>query len=353
MIQSILNGIPFPALVISENQTVVALNSSAITILGDHVVGRHFVTALRQPALLEQIEATAKDGNKRIATYVGRVAGRDTTHRVHITPADNQLILYFEDQSEAREIGQMRRDFVANVSHELRTPLTALLGFIETLQGPARDDPAARDRFLDIMAREAGRMTRLVDDLLTLSRVEATARIKLNKLIYISSLLERVLAEIDPVISANGATVRIDDKSAGAKVSGDDEQLRQVLANLIENAAKYGPQGGAIEISITSPSYDPSLRGVGLVVSVRDQGAGIDAHHIPRLTERFYRVDTHRSRSVGGTGLGLAIVKHIVNRHRGRLRIDSALGEGTTVQVILPVSESQRDDDQSPNDRPD
>lgn len=232
----------------------------------------------------------------------------------------------------------MRRDFVTNVSHELRTPLTALLGFVETLRGAAKDDPVARDRFLLIMEREAGRMSRLVADLLSLSRVEEDERVRPMAPVDIPAMLEAVIATLEPVIARNGVTIALNLPQETVVVPGDPGQLRQVFINLIENAIKYGGRDKTVTITLTAPAPEPSLRSDGVSVAMRDEGEGIAAHHIPRLTERFYRVDSHRSREVGGTGLGLAIVKHIVNRHRGRLRIESEPGRGSCFTVVLPVS---------------
>lgn len=243
-----------------------------------------------------------------------------------------------EDRSRDGETEQMRRDFVANVSHELRTPLTALMGFIETLRGPARNDPAARDRFLDIMEREAGRMNRLVADLLSLSRVEQDERRRPVQMIDLAGLLRGEVATLTPAASVAG--VRLELQGAGNKVMvpGDADQLVQVFHNLIENAVKYGGSGGVVSVTLARLAHEPVLRGPAWAVTVADKGEGIEPQHLPRLTERFYRVDTHRSRGKGGTGLGLAIVKHIVSRHRGRLRIESEIGQGSRFTVILPES---------------
>jgi two-component system phosphate regulon sensor histidine kinase PhoR len=229
----------------------------------------------------------------------------------------------------------MRRDFVANVSHELRTPLTALLGFIETLQGAARNDPAARERFLGIMAAEAGRMNRLVADLLHLSRVESEERIRPQDSTDIAGLIRSVAATMKSMAEAGRVTIRLVGVQSEQMVRADRDQMTQVLTNLIENAVKYGsPPGAEVLVDLRS---EMGPRGPQLRLLVQDQGEGIDEIHLPRLTERFYRVDGHRSREKGGTGLGLAIVKHIVNRHRGRLVIASEKGKGSRFEVVLPL----------------
>ena len=242
----------------------------------------------------------------------------------------------FEDITDLEQSSQIRRDFVANVSHELRTPLTALLGFIETLRGAARDDPAARERFLGIMEREAGRMNRLVRDLLHLSRVEGEERVRPTETVDVSALISMAVMALKPLADAASVRVQITGETGPIRVPADPDQLTQVFHNLIENAIKYGASGKLVNIVITRDPREESLRAPAVRIEVIDQGDGIEQVHLPRLTERFYRVDSHRSREKGGTGLGLAIVKHIVNRHRGRFRIESELGKGSVFTVILP-----------------
>jgi two-component system phosphate regulon sensor histidine kinase PhoR len=218
----------------------------------------------------------------------------------------------------------------------LRTPLTALTGFIETLQGAAKDDPAARQRFLTIMEKEAGRMNRLVRDLLSLGRVEADERLRPAERVDVSAIVRSVIQWLRPVAEAAGVSVTLTGETGPLPLLADADQMTQVFSNLIENAIKYGGGGKTVTISVMRVEREPSLRGPAVRFDVIDQGEGIDAVHIPRLTERFYRVDAHRSREQGGTGLGLAIVKHIVNRHRGRFRIESEPGVGSRFSVILP-----------------
>ncbi|MCC5974334.1 MAG: PAS domain-containing protein [Rubellimicrobium sp.] len=340
-ISAVIAAVPVPVLMIDGQERIVALNPPAQALFGIDGTGRHYITVLRQPAVLDIIEQTLRDGAFRQARYLGAEGGRDTTWRVTAAGVEadggHLMLVSFEDLTALEEAGQMRRDFVANVSHELRTPLTALLGFIETLNGAAREDSVARERFLAIMKHEAARMARLVDDLLSLSRVEAEERMRPLVPVDLPGVLEQVITSFEPL--AREAGVKLTRRIAPdlPEVPGDAGQLRQVVNNLIENAIKYGGTGGTVEIELTGPSPEPSLRGDGIRLVVTDHGDGIAAHHIPRLTERFYRIDSHRSREVGGTGLGLAIVKHIVNRHRGRLRIESEAGQGSRFSVILPV----------------
>ncbi|MFO7758551.1 MAG: ATP-binding protein [Roseovarius sp.] len=337
---SFLAGLPFAALVIGPNERIEGVNAAAREMLGHAIEGRHFLTALRQPDMLEAIEATTRDRSPRKTTYQTSDSGRDCTYKVHVSPVEtgqaHGLLVCFEDMTEREQAAQMRRDFVANVSHELRTPLTALLGFIETLQGPARHDETAIDRFLGIMQVEASRMERLVRDLLSLSRVEGEERVRPREAINLSDVLGSVVYMLRPLARESGAEL-VFEPAEDTHVPGDSDQLQQVFTNLIENAIKYGGSENRITITLDRHPKDPGLRLPAVLVRVHDRGPGIDPLHIPRLTERFYRVDTHRSRQMGGTGLGLAIVKHIVNRHRGRFRISSIPGEGSEFTVILPL----------------
>jgi two-component system phosphate regulon sensor histidine kinase PhoR len=246
------------------------------------------------------------------------------------------VLVSFQDVTHLEQAVQMRRDFVANVSHELRTPQTALMGFIETLRGPARDDPAARDRFLSIMEGEAGRMNRLVGDLLSLNRVESEERVRPKERVNLSVTLRDTLSSLRPLADDAAVKLELAAPEEAVFVVGDADQLRQVFTNLIENAIKYGGSGGRVDVVLSASDRDPAVRGPAARVQVIDKGPGIDPVHLPRLTERFYRADNHRSRELGGTGLGLAIVKHIINRHRGRLRVESELGQGAVFTVILP-----------------
>ncbi|MCH1466908.1 MAG: ATP-binding protein, partial [Rhodobacteraceae bacterium] len=263
---------------------------------------------------------------------------QDVLYKVSCAPIhENLTLLCFEDQSDREHVSQMRRDFVANVSHELKTPLTALLGFIETLNTSARADASARERFLKIMEREAQRMNRLVSDLLSLSQVEAVERMRPNEVVDVSRLLQETATTLAPVAEARGVRLHVVNADRLVKMAGDKDQLRQVFINLIENAIKYGGPNNEVSVTLSDIRYQTRLRCEGIAISVADKGPGIDALNIPRLTERFYRIDSHRSREMGGTGLGLAIVKHIVSRHRGVLKIDSAVGKGSEFKIILPI----------------
>lgn len=338
-IRSILDAVPLPAVFLGEGDRILGVNARGEALFGA-VEGRPFITMIRQPTVLDAVGGARAQRLPQTARYLAKDGTQDVIYAVHCAHVDagpaTGVLISFEDVTNQQQIGQMRRDFVANVSHELRTPLTALIGFIETLQGPAKDDSQARDRFLGIMANEAQRMNRLVRDLLSLSQVEEMERVRPDTRLDLTDLLGSVLRNLEPLAEKAEGALQSRLGEAPLYVAGDADQLRQVFGNLIENAIKYGGRPPEVQVQVTALDRDPSLREPALSIAVIDNGPGIDPVHIPRLTERFYRVDGHRSREMGGTGLGLAIVKHIVNRHRGRLRIDSALGQGSRFTVILP-----------------
>jgi two-component system phosphate regulon sensor histidine kinase PhoR len=250
--------------------------------------------------------------------------------------------LTLHDLTASKRSERLRADFVANASHELRTPLASLIGFIETLRGPAREDTAAREHFLTIMAEQSQRMARLVDDLLSLSRIEMNEHRPPTERLNLSGVLRTVADLLEQRAAARDMRIVLDLPADLPEVLGDSDELAQVFQNLFDNAIKYGRPGTPIEVSAgPSPRLlsgtRPGERPGAIAVAVRDHGDGIAREHLPRLTERFYRVDAARSRELGGTGLGLAIVKHIVNHHRGALDIDSELGEGSVFTVHLPL----------------
>ena len=262
---------------------------------------------------------------RRLAATVSRLdrPGRSAAPHALVT---------FRDLTEQDRLGQMRSDFIANASHELRTPLASLRAFVETLQGPARDDENARTRFLQLMAHQAERMTRLIDDLLSLSRVEMRVHLPPRGIVELNETAAYVCQSLEPVAEATQARLVLHRDDGAARIRGDREEIVQVLQNLIHNAIKYGRSGGTIEVQVGRDAPRGSA-GARVWVSVTDEGPGIASHHLPRLTERFYRVSAISSREKGGTGLGLAIVKHILNRHRAELRIASRVGAGSTFTV--------------------
>ncbi|MFN3671963.1 MAG: ATP-binding protein [Bosea sp. (in: a-proteobacteria)] len=308
-------------------------------------IGQPMALVMRDPDLIEAIEQVARAGGRQVIELVERVPV-ERTFRIHIAapgeprPGSRRpVLLTFEDLSEQRVTERMRVDFVANASHELRTPLASLLGFVETLQGPARNDTAARDRFLTIMREQGLRMARLVDDLLSLSRIELRAHLAPDTPVDLANICREIVDSLTLMAREREVALALRTPQAPVQVAGDRDELLRLMENLVENAIKYGRKGGEVLIEVKDGESEAS-------VSVRDDGPGIAPEHLPRLTERFYRVDTNASREAGGTGLGLAIVKHIVLRHRGRLTIESELGEGATFKAVLPRYGAQPRHDQ-------
>ncbi|TKW66117.1 MAG: two-component sensor histidine kinase [Paracoccus denitrificans] len=356
LVQQVIAALPVPVLAVDGEARIFASNDAATQLLGDQLTNRPFVTVLRQPVIVQAVDtmldpvqaeqvAHDKAGGQRNRVVIS-ARGRDLPVEVTVSALPTQYgpaaLVVIEDSSGIEEAGQLRRDFVANVSHELRTPLTAMMGFIETLRGPARDDAAARDRFLKIMEAEAARMNRLVLDLLSLSRVESEERRRPVEMLDLARLVRAVAETLSQTALARDVKITVEGGGQPVMVAGDADQLTQVFHNLVENAVKYGGSGGRVTLRLENIAHEASLRGPACAVAVIDQGEGIDEMHLPRLTERFYRVDSHRSRQKGGTGLGLAIVKHIISRHRGKLRIESSPGEGSRFTVILPAGPAPR-----------
>ncbi|WP_170606965.1 ATP-binding protein [Ruegeria arenilitoris] len=343
LIDEFIAAVPMPALMVDQTERIIAANTESKTLLGPNIQGRHFATILRQPQVIDTIENSLRSKGHTKTRHLSNDGAQDTTFEVECrymngigAVSGGAVLVVFQDVTHLEQASQMRRDFVANVSHELRTPLTALMGFIETLRGPARDDAAARERFLKIMTDEAYRMNRLVGDLLSLNRVESEERVRPTEQVDINGLLQSILNALRPLSDDASVELSLTAPEGPVMVTGDSDQLRQVFTNLVENGIKYGGSGGSVEIKLIPSERNIAIRGPAVRVQVIDKGPGIDAVHLPRLTERFYRADNHRSRQLGGTGLGLAIVKHIVNRHRGRLRVESDLGKGSVFTVILP-----------------
>jgi two-component system phosphate regulon sensor histidine kinase PhoR len=339
----ILERLPDPVIVLARDHTVSRANAAARSEFNDDLPA-----VLRHPGVRGAIDRALATNRAQTADVLLRApVSRDLLATV--VPMDppladgGQAVVVLSDRTRERVVERMRADFVANVSHELRTPLASLIGFVETLQGPAADDPPAQQRFLEIMAEQGARMNRLIDDLLSLSRIELTEHQVPSEPLDLAGLVHGMVAGFEPRLAERNVrlAMRIDDVLP--PVAGDADQMAQVLQNLLDNGLKYGRDGGILSLEVTAAPPGnrwPSRRGIVLAVS--DQGAGIPREHLPRLTERFYRVDKGRSRAVGGTGLGLAIVKHIVNRHRGQLLIESEVGKGTTVSVWLPVIQASR-----------
>ena len=321
----VLDALAEPVLVLGGPR-ILAANRAARELLGDHIIGEDARTAIRHPAAAAVLAGTS-DGEPVALAGLGSPDQRWDMRVAAI--GDGRRLVHLADRSGSHAAERMRVDFVANASHELRTPLASILGYVETLSDEAGEDPALRARFLKIVLDEARRMDRLVDDLMSLSRIEAEKFRTPAEVINLADLVDKTQAELADAHNGRGRDIILEyEPGAYVPVLGDASQLSQLLHNLIGNAMKYGRPGTPIRVSLTREKGT-----VRLVVA--DQGEGIPPEHLPRLTERFYRVDSGRSRSIGGTGLGLAIVKHIAERHRGRLEISSRLGEGTRVAVTL------------------
>jgi two-component system phosphate regulon sensor histidine kinase PhoR len=337
-LDALVRAYPEPALLLDRAGVVLAANSAAETMLGPARIGSPVSLTLRVPEVIEAVRETGISGAPRLVSFNLRVPV-ERSFDAHIIPvrfdssaaAPDLVLLVFRDLTQAMRVDQMRADFVANASHELRTPLASVTGFIDTLRGPARDDPAMREKFLNIMSEQARRMSRLIDDLLSLSRVEMNVHLLPETTVDLAPLAAHVRDSLSPLAREREVEIVLDAPSSGIKVRGERDDLIRLIENLVENALKYGASGKRVEISLRKENSDALL-------SVRDFGPGIAPEHLPRLTERFYRVNVAQSREQGGTGLGLAIVKHIVARHRARLSIESEPGQGARFSVRIPLS---------------
>ena len=343
--QAIVDGLPDPLIGVDRQRRIVRTNRAAVALLGTMGADRDLSTALRHPQLLAAIDSLLETGADRnfvgpdqtaVEIVLSGAPELDVIAHVRRLPraaADGSLaLIVLHDTTALRRAERMRADFVANASHELKTPIAGLAGFIETLRGPARDDAAARERFLGIMAEQADRMRRLVDDLLMLSRIEQQEHTRPDAAVDIGRVLAGVQDLLQLKALSRGVALELVTDPELPRAVGDYDELTIVFQNLIDNALKYAKPSTVVKVT-ARPAGEGRLS-----VAVSDEGDGIPAAHLPRLTERFYRVDTARSRQLGGTGLGLAIVKHVVSRHRGRLDIQSTPGKGSTFTVILPAT---------------
>ncbi len=336
-VEAVLNGLNVAVFMVDRDHRILFRNAASGQLFGVGLRGRKLDDFISSKKCLKAVNRVLTgEAEVRVDIKLQLVVPTSfsvTVVRMNpdVPQAEAKAIVSLEDVSHIREAEQMRSDFVANVSHELRSPLTALYGFIETLQGPAKDDANARERFLGLMEAEAQRMARLIDDLLSLSKLQAAERVAPDELVAIGPVLRRVIASLEPITEREKCAVVLELDEALPLVHGDLDELTQVFSNLIENAAKYGRAG-------TDVTVKAWMDATHLHVCVADQGEGIAPKHITRLTERFYRIDKGRSRSKGGTGLGLAIVKHILMRHRGTLEITSEPGVGSKFCVVLPVA---------------
>ena len=347
-LNALLSALPDAALALDSAGRVVAGNSAA-TALFPSAAGRQLALVIREPELLAAVEeasstGTTRDIQCRLPPPIDQTLAARVAPLASVMPGtDAAIVVLLRDVSEQERLSRMRADFVANASHELRTPLASLKGFIETLQGAAKDDVAAREQFLAIMHEQASRMARLIDDLLSLSRIEMREHVPPQGSADLIAIVDEVCKVLRPLAEKAGIRLETAELVGPGAVIGDKDELVQVVHNLVQNAIKYGRGGGKVAISL-------SREAGRLVLRVADDGIGIAPEHLPRLTERFYRVNAKESRERGGTGLGLAIVKHIVSRHRGQLRIESQPGRGSTFAVSLnaepraQIGKTDRDD---------
>ena len=374
LLESVFEALADPVLVVSGGEAddiagrrIVLANAAARDLLRIQREGGLLVPVLRDPAVLEAVDEALFGGLTRTTDYAG--VGAQTRHWRAVTqplaqaqPGPRALVV-LRDETDVRRMELMRVDFLANASHELKTPLASLSGFIETLKGHARDDPKARDRFLDIMATQADRMSRLVSDLLSLSRIELNEHIPPAGRVDLARAAADVVDAVSVLSAERNVVIHLEDRDISAPVNGDRDEILQVVQNLVDNAIKYSPAGGTVEIVIrpdialdeAAAPWSGGNRGDGATrlplvtpdresgqrfaaVTVRDHGPGMAREHLPRLTERFYRVEGQKSGERQGTGLGLAIVKHIVNRHRGGLTVESAPGQGAAFTAYFPVA---------------
>ncbi len=337
----LLDAVPDAAVALDHNFNIMHFNARLEELFPKVRVGQPLSQLSRNPELNDAVEkAVTSNGEvvvdlfervpveRRISATVSRLGGREIRRGLP------SLIVSFRDLTEQDKLAQMRADFIANASHELRTPLASLRGFVETLQGPARDDPEARERFLNIMSSQATRMTRLIDDMLSLSRVETRVHLPPRGIVDLNEVASYVAQALEPVGAASKIKIAVTKADSPIRIRGDRDEIVQVLQNLVHNAIKYGREGGHIEIGV-SRVLDGSPPQPRALIAVADDGPGIAPEHLPRLTERFYRANVAASREKGGTGLGLAIVKHIVIRHRGELRISSVVGKGSTFSILF------------------
>jgi two-component system phosphate regulon sensor histidine kinase PhoR len=341
----VLERLPDPFMLLDDSGRVIFANKAMVAVVGTDTQRKHVSAVLRTPAVLQSVNRTAATGEPTSVEFsfpvpVERHFQAYVT-RTEQTPRWTALLLH--DVTAAKRAEEARADFVANASHELRTPLAAVSGFIDTLKGHARDDESAREKFLDIMSVEANRMRRLIDDLLSLTRIEQNEHVPPSGDVDIADVVREAATALQGLAQLDDVTITLADARDLPLVPGERDELIQLFQNLVHNAIKYGRVGGHVWISFAQAPGAAGLHGrrnaaTMVAVTIRDDGEGIPREAIPRLTERFYRVDVKRSRERGGTGLGLAIVKHIANRHKGKLVIESKSGEGSTFTVLLPAS---------------
>lgn len=339
--QDILDGFPEPVILINGKREIDAYNEAAAALFNLKQSGQDLSLSLRQPEILRAAEEVLA-GNAVDLIEVSFHLNVRRDFSLHALPLGGRdevdgAMLVLHDVTAAKSAEQMRVDFVANISHELRSPLSSLVGFIETLQSTARDDPPAQDRFLEIMDSEANRMSRLIDDLLSLFKVEEREFIPPEGEVDLGDLVKGIANSLSVRAGERNMDIRVEVETNLPRAKADWDELTIVIQNLLDNAVSYGRDGSPVTVNIFRVDKLPVTGAPWVAAAVNNQGDVIPSELLPRLTERFYRVDKGRSRAMGGTGLGLAIVKHIVNRHRGRLTIESTVKDGTTLTVFLPA----------------
>ena len=330
-------ALPAPLVLFDRRGITLHANAAATGMFGALAPGISLQLKFRAPEMQNLLARVLSGGEVNAAVDYAERVPVERLFRVSVTYVGDDaglFVMLFKDQSEARRIDRMRADFIANASHELRTPLASIAGFVETLRGPAKNDPKARDQFLQIMQNQTGRMARLIDDLLSLSRLEMKPYLKPGATVDIGQAAKGVIDSLRPLAEETGVEIEADLPISAVRVAGDRDELFQVFENLLENAIKYGHSGGKVAVSVNRPDGPAGE----VTVTFRDFGPGIPAEHIPRITERFYRVDVETSRAQKGTGLGLSIVKHILTRHNARLSIKSDIGEGAAFTVHFPAT---------------
>ncbi len=335
--EAILDNLPYPLVLIDGDRRILRATVGVTDLIGSATPGADLSSILRDPGVLASVDRVLAGGDREAAELENLLPVRSVLsvriQKLLLPPDDRPAaVIAVHDITEIRRIHQARADFVANASHELKTPLAVLAACAGTLQGPARDDPEARSRFIGMMDTHIGRMTRLIEDLLSLSQIEMNERTPPDGVVDLPELLSDVAGSLQLPASKRGIRIEIEDALVRPAIRGDAEELAQVFQNLLDNAIKYSGEDSVVRVVARDEGTDAE-------VSVVDDGPGIADEHLARLTERFYRVDAERSRELGGTGLGLAIVKHVVNRHRGRLDVASEPGRGSTFTVRLPAGE--------------
>ena len=359
-ISFILNKLEDAIIVLDSDQKIVFQNSHSIDLFENNYTGQNITNLIRSPIVLETLENVYKNKKTKIIEYNSEygqnLSPRSTNfynveisyekNHLQLTNTKDNYVILMKNITPLKNIEKVRSSFIANVSHELKTPLATVMGFLETIRGPAKDDKKSMSKFLGIMDKETIRMKRLIDDLLVVSKIESDEHIHPTKKVNLIKTLNNVIESLKEYALKKNIQIRTNYQlSENLSVLGNEDELVQVFTNIIDNSIKYGKINSSIDIKAeevkeqVDQSEDKKLfPQLILKISVKDESDGIHAKHLSRLTERFYRVDAARSKEIGGTGLGLTIVKHILNKHRGHLDIKSEINQGSTFTVELPIA---------------